>query len=63
VKIELEPTPAPLRPPAHERRARKDPDTFRTPMKLLGWIIAILVLGPVCWWVVHLFQDLPPGMR
>jgi serine/threonine-protein kinase len=63
VKIELEPTPAPLRPPAHERRARQDPDTFRTPMKLLGWIIAILVLGPVCWWVVHLFQDLPPGMR
>jgi serine/threonine-protein kinase len=61
VKIELEPSPAPPRPLSQERRPRQDPDTYQTPLKLLMWIIVILVLGPVCWWVVHYFQNLPAG--
>jgi serine/threonine-protein kinase len=60
VKIELEASPPPPRPANLERRPRRDPDGFLTPMKLVKWIIAILVLGPVCWWVVHHLQGLAP---
>ncbi|MDR3670130.1 MAG: serine/threonine-protein kinase [Holophaga sp.] len=61
VKIELEASPPPPRPPIQDRRPRQDPDGFLTPMKLVKWIIAILVLGPLCWWVVHFLQNAPGG--
>ena len=57
VKIELEDAPAPVRPPLPDHRPRRDQETFLTPMKLLKWFIAILVLGQLCWWIFHLLQD------
>jgi serine/threonine-protein kinase len=61
VKIELESAPPPPRPVNYERLQRRDADSFGTPLKLALWIIAILVLGPVCWWIVHYFQNHPAG--
>ena len=58
VKIELEASPpTPVRPLAHGRRPRPAPETSPTPMTLLKWFIAILVLGQVCWWILRYLQS------
>jgi len=51
VKIELENAPrSQYRPPAHDPRPQPDEGFSVTPMKLLKWFVAILVLGQICWW-------------
>jgi hypothetical protein len=62
VKIELETSPrAPLRPPVRDLRPRPEKEAFLTPMKLVKWFVAILVLGQVCWWVYQYVQNTLAG--
>ena len=58
MRIELEDAPrTAARPPAHDRRPRREQDSSLTPMTLVKWFFAILVLGQLCWWVYHYFQN------
>jgi len=62
VKIELEEGPrGPQRPPLPDRRPRHTEDPFLTPMKLVKWIIAVLVLGPLFWWAYRFLQSTLAG--
>jgi hypothetical protein len=62
VRIELEEGPrGPQRPPLPDRRPRHAEEPFLTPKKLVKWIIAVLVLGPLFWWAYRILQPYLPG--
>ncbi len=60
MKIQLGEDPALQHPSAQDRRPRPDwrrrpvETPMLTPMRLVKWILAVLILGPLFWWVYSL---------